>query len=172
MVEKAQADRIFEILNTAESTLKAHSRERAAGVRREVPTRIIFSLIGLLALANLYFVNQLTQDIKTIIASMNEMYTHFERVSQRMSNMRDYVTDMEGNMRMMPIIREQMEEISNDIGAMNRDVASMTASVVDMDQRVGSVNASVGDMMLRFRSVNRSVGRIGDDVDQMARPIP
>jgi cation transport regulator ChaC len=172
MVEKAQADRIFEILSTAESTLKAHSRERATGVRREVPSRIMFALIGLLALANLYFVNQLTQEIKTIIASMNEMYTHFERVSQRMTSMRDYVTNMEGNIRMMPIIREQMAELSEGIGAMNRDVANMTASVVGIDQRVGSVNASVGDMMLRFRSVNRSVGRMGVDVDRMAQPIP
>jgi methyl-accepting chemotaxis protein len=171
-MDKTQVDQILEVLSNAESDIRSRSRENTDTGRRSLLPRILFALIGCLGLANLYFVNTLTQDIKTIILSMNEMYEHFGHVSARMNDMRDYVSAMEDDIRFMPIIWEQMDKLSVNISSMRSDVTGMRSSVTSMDQRVGSVNASVFDMALRFRELNGNVGQMGVDVNQMSRPVP
>jgi archaellum component FlaC len=171
-MDKTQIDRIFEVLNNAENDIATRSQALSESGRKAAGPRILFALIGCLALANLYFVNTLTQDVRAIILSMNEMYEHFGRVSRRMNGMRDYVSAMENDIRLMPVMREQMGKLSENISRMREDVKDMRTSVADMDQRVGAVNTTVFDMALRFRDLNRNVGQMGVDVDQMARPVP
>lgn len=171
-MDKTQIDQIYEVLDHMEGDMTARAQARSEEGSQSVGAKILFAIIGCLALANLYFVNTLTQDIKTIILSMNEMYEHFGRVSHRMRDMRDYVAAMEGNIRLMPVMREQMEGLSSNISLMAGDVGGMRSSVTGMDQRVGAVSATVFDMALRFRDLNRNVGQMGLDVDQMALPVP
>jgi methyl-accepting chemotaxis protein len=172
MLDYAQTDRIIEILKGTEADLTEQIRDQKKVGRRAVATRIFFALIGLLALVNLYFVNQLTMEIRGIITNLNEMYGYFATTAVHMSDIRSDMTLMEQEILLMPVLREQMESLAVAIERMNRDVGEMTESLVEMDQRVGAINAGVSDMALRFRGLNRNVGQMGLDVDQMARPVP
>ncbi|RKT43839.1 hypothetical protein [Thiocapsa rosea] len=172
MLDNAQTDRINEILKGTEADLTRRIRDQKKAGRKAIAPRVFFVLIGILALANLYFVNQLTMEIRAIISNLNEMYGHFATVSGRMSEIRGDMTRMEQEIRLMPVLREQMETLAVKVERMNRDVGEMTESMGEMDGRVGTINASVSDMALRFRGLNQKVGQMGLDVDQMARPVP
>ena len=136
---------------------------------------LIYSLIvitGVMSLANIYFVNDLTQEVRLVVRNMNEMYGHFGRVSELMLRMRGTVNNMEQNMTMMPIMGEQMAEIGDDTGRMKRDVAHMNSTITTLDQQIGAMNTSVWDMSMRFRNMNFTVGNMGQDVHHFARPVP
>ena len=126
----------------------------------------------LLALANLYFVNDLTLEVRDMIDAMEEMTGHFGVVSERMHRVTDKVGAMNTHVAMMPIIDAQMAEISDHIAGMERDVATMRGAAAQIDGRMDSMSLSVLDMSQRFRAVNLSVGGMSADVDQMARPVP
>ena len=138
-------------------------------------TRLIYTLIvitGVMSLANIYFVNDLTQEVRLVVRNMNEMYGHFGRVSKLLVRMRGTVNNMEQNMTMMPIMGEQMAEIGDDTGRMKRDVAHMNSTITTLDQQIGAMNTSVWDMSMRFRNMNFTVGNMGQDVHHFARPVP
>jgi cobalamin biosynthesis protein CobD/CbiB len=173
MSESDQVKKFLSNLEHIETDLVRHrteSRKRSRGAGLWL--RLVFFLVVLLSLANIYFTNRLTQEFTVVIDSMVEMYEHFGRVSARMNDMRDYVADMEGNIKMMPVISAQMYEMNQDISAMTGDVENMKRSIIDMDHHVGAMTVNIQDMSLRFINLNRNVGQMGVDVNQMARPVP
>jgi hypothetical protein len=72
----------------------------------------------------------------------------------------------------MPVIRDQMHELAGRVDRMGGDVAGMRDTTARMDGRMDGLNAGIYEMSQRFRGLNRSVAGMGQDVDQMARPIP
>ena len=173
--DQERMDRLEAILVVQKSALVERMNATAAPRSSKVGlwlSRGLFLGIGLLALANIFFINRLVHEFSVIIHSMNDMYVHFGKVSDRMSYMRDYVVKMEQDIRLMPVIGQQMDEMSMNVNVMSQNVAGMGKTIVDMDSKIGALNTSVRDMTLRFRNVNASVGNIGWDVNQMSKPIP
>ena len=132
----------------------------------------IIAVIGAMSLINIYFVNDLTQEVRLVVRNMSEMQGHFDQVSTLMLRMRGTINNMDQNMRLMPIMGEQMAEIGNYTGMMKRDVDQVNTTIANLDHQIGSMNASVWDMSMRFRNVNVTVGNMGQDVNQFARPVP
>lgn len=173
MSESDRIERLHSVLERLEADLHTSSEavaQRSRGVALLV--RVLSLVMGSLALANLYFVNDLTQEVRVVIARMDEMTGHFGRVSQRMSDIRATAADMEGNVAMMPVVAAQMREIGGYLDGMRAGVDRMEASTAAIDGRLDRLNLDVADMSVRFRSLNRSVGAMGGDVEQMARPVP
>jgi methyl-accepting chemotaxis protein len=166
-------ERLLSTLNELDRDLESRRKKaskRSHGVAGLV--RALALLMGGLALANLYFVNDLTQEIHLVISKMDEMSDHFERVSQLMTDVSQAVADMEDNVKMVPVVTAQTREIATRMDAMRQSVARVGASSASIDERIDVMNAGVVDMSLRFRSVNQSIGVMGADVEQMSRPVP
>lgn len=138
-------------------------------------SRFIYTLIvviGAMSLINIYFVNDLTQEVRLVVRNMNEMQGHFGQVSALMLQMRGTINSMDQNMQLMPIMGEQMAEIGNYTQRIKRDVGQVNTTITNLDQQIGAMNASLWDMSMRFRNVNVTVGNMGQDVNQFARPVP
>ena len=166
-------ERISEVLKNLETDMDA--RDEALGERirgAELVIRILAAVMGVLALANLYFVNDLTEEVKVMIKSMNEMTGYFADVSTRMDSMTRTVDSMNRTVRMMPIVAKQIDEIAVHVDAMRGDVGNMREVTVAIDGRIKALNRDTLDMAGRFRSVNQMVHVMGLDVDQMSRPVP
>lgn len=146
--------------------LDRHARGAAALVRA------LALIMGVLALANLWFVYNLTQEVRLVIAGMDEMRGHFARVSDRMSEIRASTAAMDDNTRLMPVVAAQMRQLGSDMERMRGAVAEMAGSTATIERRMDVLNRDLADMTLRFRSLNHSVGAMGDHVNQMARPVP
>jgi hypothetical protein len=172
-MNREHIERLTETLGHLESDIKRRDdavRERTRGV--DITIRALAGAMGLLALANLYFVNDLTQEVKLMVAALREMTGHFTAVSERMDTMTGTIDGMDRNVALMPVIRDQMHELAGRVDRMGGDVALMRGTAASMDARMDGLNAGIFDMSVRFRGLNRSVSGVGADVDQMARPIP
>ena len=148
----------------------ADSGKRARTVARLI--RVFGALMALLALSNLYFVNDLTQEVRLVIAQMNEMTGYFVRVSERMHDMRRQVAAMETQVRLLPVIDAQVAQIAVHVDAMGEGVAAMAQSTATIDTEAGRMHHAMDDMAVRFRGLNASVGAMGVDVREMAKPVP
>lgn len=166
-------ERIGEVLENLEADLDTAGETIGEHVRgAELVIRILGAVMGILAVANLYFVNDLTQEVKIMIAAMNEMTTHFADVSRRMDTMTATVESMTITVGMMPIIADQIEEMSVHVESMQGDVGRMRGVTVAIDAHIDALDQDTRDMAGRFRSLNRTVHIMGLGVDQMARPVP
>ena len=166
-------ERLDAVLENLEADLEARGEALGERVRgAELVIRILAAVMGLLALANLYFVNDLTEEIKEMTRSMDQMTDHFSDVSLRMGSMTHSVDSMKDTMGMLPIVAAQMDEISEHVEAMGGDVARIRQTRVAVDERIDLLNRDMLDMAGRFRSVNRSIGVMGRGVGQMSAPIP
>jgi len=173
MSDRARIERLNETLSQLEHRLvqsKQAAAARAHGVTTAV--RIAAGLTALLALSNLYFINELTQEVRAMIGRMEQMTSHFDHVADRMHAMRLEVDGMQRNVRLMPVMDAQMREIATHVGSMRDSVGRMQGSTEAIDGRVGRMTLSVADMAARFHGLNRSVGGISGDVNQMALPVP
>jgi methyl-accepting chemotaxis protein len=134
--------------------------------------RLLALLVGALALSNLYFVNDLTDEVRLVINRIQEMQELFTRVSGRMDEMSVEVASIEQNVLLMPVIADQMREMAAHVVAMEQSVSYMDRATDSLDLAIESIDGNVREMSLRFRGLNMSVGAMGVDVDQMARPLP
>lgn len=170
--DQSRTERLLTLLAHTEEGLEARVREQHEAARRALAPRAFFGLIGLLALANLWFVNVLTTEVRAVVANLNEMYGHFATVSARMTDVRGELTAMEQQMRLMPVLGEQLHMLTNRMAQLDGDVAAMGGSVGELHQRVGAIDGSVADLAARLRALNQKVAQMGVDVEQMARPVP
>lgn len=173
MLGREHLERLGKTLDHIESDLDERAKElgrRSKAVGGLV--RLLAALIFALAIGNLYFVNDLTQEVRLVIAGMNKMTVYFAQVSERMDRMTVSVAEMGETVRLMPVMRDQMGEIADYVGAIGRDVERMKDVTHALDGRMDAVDSSAYDMSMRFRDLNQTMGIMGMDVDQMARPLP
>lgn len=173
MSDRARIERLNETLTQLEQMLGQSEHAAEKRVRGFVSiARIAAALTAVLALANLYFINDLTQEIHAVIARMEQMNSHFDQVADRMNAMRVQVEGMEENVRLMPVMDAQMREIASHVASMRGNVEQMRGITDSTARRIGRMNVSVTDMAARFHHLNASIGAIGGDVNQMALPVP
>jgi hypothetical protein len=165
-----QADLLLAELQRQVATSVARSALSAGRVGRLI--RVFGLAMAMLGLSNLYFVNDLTQEVRLVIRGMNEMTGYFVDVSERMGEMRRAVVDMESDVSLLPVMDAQMTEIAAHVGAMGWGVAEMQRSTEVMDRELARQRLIVGEMAVRFRMLNASVGTMGVNVREMAKPVP
>lgn len=173
MSESDQVERLLRSLRRLESDLverSAQASQRSRGVTTLV--RALAIIMGALALANLYFVNDLTQEVRAAIANMDEMTDYFGRVAASMSAIRKTVSTMQDHVRVMPVVTAQTREIAGHMDSMRDSVTGLNGTTTTLQHRMDVMTLTVVDMAHRFRSLNQSVGLMGRDVNQMSRPVP
>ena len=166
-------EQLIETLHHVEQDLKERTENKQKSRHDFSKTmKIIFAFLGCLALANIYFVNSLTQEIKVMISSMVEMYEHFGRMSDQMQDMTTYVKSMENDIEMMVIMKKQMGQMNGEVFSMTQDMNAMSHDMENMDVRIYSMNINVQQMAQRFRHMNMNVGNMGYNVNQMSNVVP
>jgi methyl-accepting chemotaxis protein len=173
MSESDQVERLLRSLRRLESDLVERTARASQRSRRvENLVRALAVIMGALALSNLYFVNDLTQEVRAAIANMDEMTDYFDRVSATMSAIRQTVSGMQDHVAVMPVVTAQTREIAGRMDSMRDSVTGLNATTTTLKHRMDVMNLTVVDMAHRFRSLNQSVGLMGRDVNQMSRPVP
>jgi archaellum component FlaC len=134
--------------------------------------RMIFFVIGVFAMINLYLVTGVAQEAKVIVSSMVEMYTNFGQMSEQMSQIRQHVESMGTNVKTIPIMAEQMQGMSEYITTIRTDVSGMRNKMVDMEISVNVMNQDIDEMSKLFHSLNYSMEHIVRDVNEISKIVP
>lgn len=170
---KQHLDNLYEALENLEADL--NEREESFGKQargKELLIRLLIMVTVIIALINVYFVNDLTEEVRSMTRAMNEMNSHFDSVSGRMTNITNTVTSMNETVHMLPIVAAQMNDMAAYSDSMRQDMQRIRESSNGVEQRIQKLDADVLDMAHRFRRLNVSVGRMSIDVDHMSRPVP
>jgi len=173
MIERDRIESLASLLADLEQDLdrsEATSGRQRRGVAPWV--RVVAVVVAGLALSNLYFVNDLTDEVRVVINRMHEMTALFSRVSERMDEMEGEVAAIERNVLLMPVVSDQMREMAAHVLAMEHAVSSMDRATEHLEGSVVSIEGNLRDMSARFHRLNHSVRAMGADVDQMGRPLP
>lgn len=173
MIERERIEQLSDLLTRLEQDLdrsEATTGRRRRGVGLWV--RIVTLIVAAMALSNLYFVNDLTDELRLVITRIEEMTELFDRVADRMDGMTRDVAEIEQNVLLMPVVSEQMREIGAHVSVMESSVSSMDRATIGINDKMVVIDGNMRDMSVRFRGLNRGVGAMGVDVDQMARPLP
>ncbi|MFP4602146.1 MAG: hypothetical protein ACLFNA_04380 [Halochromatium sp.] len=173
MIERDRLEALTELMVELEMDLDRSDVLTGRHRRGLAPwVRILIALVALLALSNLYFVNDLTDEVRVVITRMQEMNRLFTRVSERMDEMSVEVGAIERNVFLLPVVAEQMGEMASHVRSMEQSVASMGQATGRLDGSVAAMKTSVHEMAVRFHGLNQRIGAMSIDVDQMARPLP
>jgi len=173
MTESNQVSRLLDQLGQIEQELKRHKLEARDQARPTVVfVRALLLIMGTLALANIYFVNEVVQEVAVTVRNLNEMYHHFARTSERVSDVNGYVTAIGENVKTVPVIEDQLVAMGDRVESMRKSVKQNTDYLVLTDQHMGVMRNSVRDMAVRFRALNNNVRYMGQDVYQMSKPLP
>lgn len=140
--------------------------------KANITMRVVLILLGCMVLANLQFVYMLTAEFRTVIKDMVAMYEHFGRVAERMDTMAVYMQEMEQDMRLIPVMGEQMTLMNQYVANMSHNMAHMGRDMGNMQQQVGTMEQGMGSMSQRFHHLNGNVGIMGKDVGEMADTVP
>lgn len=173
MIERDRIDALSQLLGDLEQDMDRS--DQLSGLHRRglaLWVRILIALVAAFALSNLYFVNNLTDEVRLVINRMQEMATLFSRVSERMDQMSDEVAAIDRHVLLMPVVAEQMREMAAHVLVMEQAVSVMDTATSQLGNGVAIMDGNMRDMSVRFRALNQSVGAMGVDVDQMARPLP
>ncbi|MEA3638521.1 MAG: hypothetical protein VBE63_01090 [Lamprobacter sp.] len=173
MIERDRIEALTELMSELE--LDLDRSDSLTGRRRRgvgLWVRIVIGLVAALALSNLYFVNDLTDEVRLVILRMQEMNRLFTRVSDRMDQITLEVDAIERNVLLLPVVAEQMREMSGHVAVMEQSVSFMDRAAARLGDSVALMDGNLGDIAVRFHALNRSVGAMGADVNQMARPLP
>ncbi|MEA1049865.1 hypothetical protein U5801_08595 [Lamprobacter modestohalophilus] len=173
MIERDRIEGLTELMAELEQDLDRSDSltgRRHRGV--ELWVRVVIGLVAALALSNLYFVNDLTDEVRLVITRMQEMNSLFTRVSVRMDQISTEIDAIERNVLLMPVVAEQMREMSGHVAVMEQSVSFMDRAAAGLVDSVSIMDGNLRDIAVRFHGLNRSVGAMGVDVNQMARPLP
>ena len=160
--DRGRLDRLNQVLDQLEQTLvpgEQASGQRARGVATMI--KVVVALIAALALSNLHFINDLTQEVRGVIGGMNEMTGHFDRVAARMQTMRTEIARMETDVRLMPVLQAQMAEMAGQVEQMTDAVDAMQQTTTRLEARLDRMKLTVGDMAGRLRGLNLERRRHG-----------
>jgi uncharacterized protein YdcH (DUF465 family) len=173
MQEQTQLEQAFASINALEEQVQT-SQENIDREHRKanITMRVVLILLGCMVLANLQFVYMLTAEFRGVVKNMVAMYEHFGRVAERMDSMTVYVASMENDMRLMPVMRQQMALMNVRITSMSSDMGNMTQDMGNMQTQVSSMGQNMGSMSQRFQHLNSNVGVMGNDVGNMADTVP
>ncbi|WP_006786638.1 hypothetical protein [Thiorhodospira sibirica] len=173
MQHRDELAHILHRLKQTEESIRATQAIDAGLARRtQRLLQIVFLLIGLVALVNLYFVSDLAQETQIIIRNMTTMYEQFGEMSERMSGMRTHVSAMGQNIALMPVMVDQMDMISRNMLSMEHDVSGMRTHMQHLTGHVHVMYQDIHTMNLLFRDVNGKLVHMRYYVGHMSNVVP
>lgn len=137
-------------------------------------TRIIRVVLTLLTVVSIYLVGltiTMGQDLAQMITSLDDMYIEFGSMSGDMRKITAHVQNMGANINGIPIIAENMQHLTSDVGNMLVSMETINRDMSIMDANIGHVGRGTSEMAYRFNNVQQVVDIMGNDIHTMLRPM-
>ena len=133
--------------------------------------RGVLLLLAILAVINLYLIQDLARAMLDMTGTMDRMQQHFAAVDRDMGTITQSVLGMNELVRSLPPMKDYLVLMNQDMANMNRDVLFMDQNLATMDQHVATITNGVGEMAGRFELLNQTTRGMGYNVNQMSQPV-
>lgn len=133
--------------------------------------RGVLLLLAILAVINLYLIQDLARAMLDMTGTMDRMQQHFAAVDRDMGTITQSVLGMNELVRSLPPMKDYLVLMNQDMANMNQDVLFMDQNLATMDQHVATITNGVGEMAGRFELLNQTTQGMGYNVNQMSQPV-
>ena len=133
--------------------------------------RGVLLLLAILAVINLYLIQDLARAMLDMTGTMDRMQRHFATVDRDMRTITQSVLGMNEQVRSLPPMKDYLVLMNQDMTHMNQDVRFMDQNLATMDQHVATITNGVGEMAGRFELLNQTTQGMGYNVNQMSQPV-
>ncbi|MCC7277382.1 MAG: hypothetical protein IT487_03575 [Chromatiaceae bacterium] len=133
--------------------------------------RGVLLLLAILAVINLYLIQDLARAMLDMTGTMDRMQRHFATVDRDMGTITQSVLGMNEQVRSLPPMKDYLVLMNQDMTHMNQDVRFMDQNLATMDQHVATITNGVGEMAGRFELLNQTTQGMGYNVNQMSQPV-
>lgn len=133
--------------------------------------RGVLLLLAILAVINLYLIQDLARAMLDMTGTMDRMQQHFATVDRDMRTITQSVLGMNEQVRSLPPMKDYLVLMNQDMTHMNQDVRFMDQNLATMDQHVATITNGVGEMAGRFELLNQTTQGMGYNVNQMSQPV-
>lgn len=133
--------------------------------------RGVLLLLAILAVINLYLIQDLARAMLDMTGTMDRMQRHFATVDRDMGTITQSVLGMNEQVRSLPPMKDYLVLMNQDMANMNQDVHLMDQNLATMDQHVATITNGVGEMAGRFELLNQTTQGMGYNVNQMSQPV-
>ncbi len=133
--------------------------------------RGVLLLLAILAVINLYLIQDLARAMLDMTGTMDRMQQHFAAVDRDMGTITQSVLGMNELVRSLPPMKDYLVLMNQDMANMNHDVLFMDQNLATMDQHVATITNGVGEMAGRFELLNQTTQGMGYNVNQMSQPV-
>ena len=151
-------------------TEENHIGTRIAGRTARI-IRGVLLLLAILAVINLYLIQDLARAMLDMTGTMDRMQQHFAAVDRDMGTITQSVLGMNEQVRSLPPMKDYLVLMNQDMANMNQDVHLMDQNLATMDQHVATITNGVGEMAGRFELLNQTTQGMGYNVNQMSQPV-
>lgn len=149
-------------------------------IGKRVTQIVRIATLGLLilAIAMLYLIFTLGNDMGLITKHMHEMNDHmiimrqnFEIVAERMQTMETSVKNMSVSIQAMPAIANDVQSMEKTVSKMQKNMININGTLFAMRQSMTLLAKDVEGMRLRFEDLTLSLNGIGNNVNRMTQPF-
>lgn len=149
-------------------------------IGKRVTQIVRIATLGLLilAMAMLYLIFTLGNDMGLITKHMREMNDHmiimrqnFEIVAERMQTMESSVKSMSGSIQVMPALAKDVQTMEKTVTKMQQNMININGTLFAMRQSMMALSKDVEGMRLRFEDLTLSLNGIGNNVNRMTQPF-
>ncbi len=149
-------------------------------IGKRVTQIVRIATLGLLilAIAMLYLIFTLGNDMGLITKHMREMNEHmiimrqnFEIVAERMQTMESSVKSMSVSIEAMPAIAQDVATMDATVSKMQKNMININGSLFAMRQSMTLLAKDVEGMRGRFEELALSLNGIGNNVNRMTQPF-
>lgn len=133
--------------------------------------RGVLLLLAILAVINLYLIQDLARAMLDMTGTMDRMQQHFAAVDRDMGTITQSVLGINELVRSLPPMKDDLVLMNQDMTRMRHDVNFMDQSLGTMDQHVATITNGVGEMAGRFELLNQTTLGMGYNVNQMTQPV-
>lgn len=167
----------LESVNHLLSKIESDVEEKASGLQKtqsgiDKLMLIFFSLIGIFALINLYFLYGWGQEVRSIVHEMTAMHQHVNNMSDQMVSINHTMEDLEDKTGLIPIMNEEMGKFVSSMTEMRNQTHQMNEDMQSLNQSMKSVTNDFSQINGQMQGLNQQVGQMNQSVFEMSRVVP
>lgn len=132
---------------------------------------LISILLVLLACINVYYVSVLYRDLDGIVTNMDSMYTNMERVEKDMHKIAGRVARFDRHIAHMSPIADDMAVMGELMPAIREDMDNMTGEIGLIDANMRHMTDAMGGIAGQMQQITGGMGVMRQNVTQMSGPM-
>lgn len=164
---------VNDLLNRIESDVEEKASElqkTQSGIDKLM--LVFFSLIGIFALFNLYYLYGWGQEVKSIVYEMTTMQQHVQNMSGQMSSINQTMQTLEDKTGLIPIMNEEMGKFVSSMTQMSNQTHQMNQDMQTLNQSMRSVTADFSKLNGQMNGLNQQIGQMNQSVSEMSKIVP